>query len=150
MYVFGGRTEEGADLGDLAAFRISSRRWYQFQNMGPSPSPRSGHSMTAYGKKLMVLGGEPSALAARPKDLAIVYLLDTSKIRYPDDQHIQQIQETQSNGHVTADRSGSAGEQAGQNNSRSAENPGVVLIRPVSQYERIRNRALRLINRPSD
>ncbi|KAH8757171.1 hypothetical protein BGZ57DRAFT_719241, partial [Hyaloscypha finlandica] len=84
MYIFGGRTEEGADLGDLAAFRISSRRWYTFQNMGPSPSPRSGHSMTAYGKKLMVLGGEPSSLEDRPEDLAIVYLLDTSKIRYPD------------------------------------------------------------------
>ena len=27
MYIFGGRTEEGTDLGDLAAFRISSRRW---------------------------------------------------------------------------------------------------------------------------
>jgi hypothetical protein len=126
MYIFGGHTEEGVDLGDLAAFRISSRRWYIFQNMGPSPSPRSGHSMTAYGKKLMVLGGEPSSLEARPKDLAIVYLLDTSRIRYPDDQHIQQTQETQSNGHVTADRSGSAGEQAGENDSRSAENPGVV------------------------
>ncbi|GJC82776.1 tip elongation aberrant protein 1 [Colletotrichum liriopes] len=37
MYIFGGRTEEGVDLGDLAAFRITSRRWYTFQNMGPSP-----------------------------------------------------------------------------------------------------------------
>jgi hypothetical protein len=83
MYIFGGRTEEGADLGDLAAFRISSRRWYTFQNMGPSPSPRSGHSMTAYGKQIVVLAGEPSTATREASDLAIVYLLDTSKIRYP-------------------------------------------------------------------
>jgi Galactose oxidase, central domain len=89
MYIFGGRTEEGADLGDLAAFRISSRRWYTFQNMGPSPSPRSGHSMTAYGKQIVVLAGEPSTATREAQDLAIVYLLDTSKIRYPNDQQTQ-------------------------------------------------------------
>lgn len=90
MYIFGGRTEEGTDLGDLAAFRISSRRWYTFQNMGPSPSPRSGHSMTAYGKQVVVLAGEPSTASREAGDLGIVYLLDTSKIRYPNDQQIQQ------------------------------------------------------------
>lgn len=89
MYIFGGRTEEGADLGDLAAFRITSRRWYTFQNMGPSPSPRSGHSMTAFNKQIVVLAGEPSSAAREPQDLSIVYLLDTSKIRYPNDQQIQ-------------------------------------------------------------
>ncbi|EFX02401.1 cell polarity protein [Grosmannia clavigera kw1407] len=88
MYVFGGRTEEGADLGDLAAFRISSRRWYTFQNMGPSPSPRSGHSMTAVGKSIAVLGGEPSSATTTVNDLSLVYLLDTNKIRYPNDAQI--------------------------------------------------------------
>ena len=90
MYIFGGRTEEGTDLGDLAAFRISSRRWYTFQNMGPSPSPRSGHSMTAYGKQIVVLGGEPSTATREATDLATVYVLDTAKIRYPNDQPAQQ------------------------------------------------------------
>lgn len=90
MYIFGGRTEEGADLGDLAAFKITSRRWYTFQNMGPSPSPRSGHSMTAYGKQIVVLGGEPSTASRDASDLSVAYLLDTSKIRYPNDQMIQQ------------------------------------------------------------
>ncbi|KAB5559957.1 hypothetical protein GE09DRAFT_1172786 [Coniochaeta sp. 2T2.1] len=85
MYIFGGRTEDGNDLGDLAAFRITSRRWYTFQNMGPSPSPRSGHSMTAVGKSVIVLGGEPSSATAAVNDLAIVYCLDTTKIRYPND-----------------------------------------------------------------
>lgn len=85
MYIFGGRTEEGADLGDLAAFRITSRRWYTFQNMGPSPSPRSGHSMTTVGKSIVVVGGEPSSTTTAVNDLALVYLLDTAKIRYPND-----------------------------------------------------------------
>jgi Galactose oxidase, central domain len=83
MYVFGGRTEEGTDLGDLAAFRLSTRRWYTFQNMGPSPSPRSGHSMTAYGKQIVVLAGEPSSAPRDPAELSMVYILDTGKIRYP-------------------------------------------------------------------
>ena len=90
MYIFGGRTEEGTDLGDLAAFRVTSRRWYTFQNMGPSPSPRSGHSMTAYGKQIVVLAGEPSSAPRDPSELSLVYLLDTAKIRYPNDQQIQQ------------------------------------------------------------
>jgi hypothetical protein len=95
MYVFGGRTEEGADLGDLAAFRITSRRWYTFQNMGPSPSPRSGHSMTTVGKAVVVVGGEPSSAATAVTDLSAVYLLDTSKIRYPTSESQQASQKPQ-------------------------------------------------------
>jgi hypothetical protein len=83
MYIFGGRTQEGVDLGDLAAFRITSRRWYMFQNMGHSPSPRSGHSMTAFGKHIVVLAGEPSSSASDRNELSLAYILDTSKIRYP-------------------------------------------------------------------
>ncbi|OAX83060.1 hypothetical protein ACJ72_02590 [Emergomyces africanus] len=83
MYIFSGRTEEGADLADLAAFRITTKRWYSFQNMGPSPSPRSGHSMTAFGKQIIVLGGEPSTAPRDPEELSLVYILDTAKIRYP-------------------------------------------------------------------
>ncbi|KAL4906636.1 hypothetical protein BDW74DRAFT_136120 [Aspergillus multicolor] len=85
MYVFGGRTDEGIDLGDLAAFRISTRRWYSFQNMGPAPSPRSGHSMTAFGRQIIVLAGEPSSAPRDPVELSMAYMLDTSKIRYPSD-----------------------------------------------------------------
>ncbi|KKK13350.1 hypothetical protein AOCH_005518 [Aspergillus ochraceoroseus] len=85
MYIFGGRTDEGIDLGDLAAFRITTRRWYSFQNMGPAPSPRSGHSMTAFGKQIIVLAGEPSSAPRDPVELSMAYILDTSKIRYPTD-----------------------------------------------------------------
>jgi hypothetical protein len=86
MYIFGGRTEEGTDLGDLAAFRISLRRWYTFQNMGPSPSPRSGHRMTAHGKQIIILAGEPSSAPRDTAELSMIYVLDTAKIRYPNDQ----------------------------------------------------------------
>ncbi|KAI3290463.1 hypothetical protein DTO002I6_6386 [Penicillium roqueforti] len=85
MYVFGGRTDEGVDLGDLSAFRISTRRWYSFQNMGPAPSPRSGHSMTAFGKQIIVMAGEPSSAPRDSAELSMSYILDTSKIRYPND-----------------------------------------------------------------
>lgn len=85
MYVFGGRTEHGDDLGDLAAFRIPLRRWYTFQNMGPSPSPRSGHSMTAFGKQIVVLAGEPSTAPRDTAELSMAYVLDTAKIKYPND-----------------------------------------------------------------
>ncbi|PBP24417.1 kelch domain-containing protein [Diplocarpon rosae] len=115
MYIFGGRTEEGADLGDLAAFRISSRRWYTFQNMGPSPSPRSGHSMTAYNKQVVVLAGEPSTATRESGDLSIVYLLDTSKIRYPNDQAIQPAPTAD---RVPGQRRPSGGEKTGSGASR--------------------------------
>ncbi|KAI9656282.1 MAG: Negative regulator of mitotic exit [Bathelium mastoideum] len=110
MYIFGGRTEEGVDLGDLAAFRISTRRWYTFQNMGPSPSPRSGHSMTAFGKQVVVLAGEPSSAPRDPAELSLAFILDTGKIRYPND---QQIQQTPSGERVQGNRRPSA-EQAGR------------------------------------
>ncbi|KAK0703583.1 hypothetical protein B0T26DRAFT_506198 [Lasiosphaeria miniovina] len=100
MYIFGGRTEEGADLGDLAAFRITSRRWYTFQNMGPSPSPRSGHSMTSIpNKTIVVVGGEPSTATTAVNDLGLVYCLDTTKIRYPNDS-----QSSSSSGRAAAGR----------------------------------------------
>lgn len=109
MYIFGGRTEEGADLGDLAAFRITSRRWYTFQNMGPSPSPRSGHSMTTVGKAVVVVGGEPSTAATAVNDLGLIYMLDTTKIRYPNDSQIQTNQRQQGTRRPSTSNSNEAG-----------------------------------------
>lgn len=120
MYVFGGRTEEGTDLGDLAAFRISSRRWYTFQNMGPSPSPRSGHSMTTVGKSIVVLGGEPSSATTSVSDLGLLYVLDTSKIRYPNDAQQAAQQGAQQRIHGT--RRPSAGEGNRPHGSRDGSN----------------------------
>lgn len=110
MYVFGGRSEEGKDLGDLAAYRLSSRRWYSFQNMGPSPSPRSGHTMTAFGNKITILGGEPSSAPRIDVDeLSMAYILDTGKIRYPvEDTRGGPIRKQGGNGKPNSERSGSA------------------------------------------
>ena len=89
MYIFGGRNSEGFDLGDLAALVIASRRWYAFQDLGFSPSPRSGHGMCVHNEKIFLAGGEPSG-GARTKDpdvkeeLSLIYTLDTSKIKLPE------------------------------------------------------------------
>lgn len=118
MYVFGGRTREGTDLGDLAAFKITSRRWYMFQNMGPSPSPRSGHSMTAYGKHIVVLAGEPSSSAPDRNELSLAYVLDTSKIRYPSSEQSPAPAATGANERQPV-RKMSAGERTGIPQSRT-------------------------------
>jgi hypothetical protein len=54
-----------------------AQRWFMFQNMGPSPSGRSGHAMTSNGAWVFVLGGEPSAGAQADKT-ALIHVLDTS------------------------------------------------------------------------
>ncbi|KAJ7492803.1 hypothetical protein FB451DRAFT_1389152 [Mycena latifolia] len=82
IYVFGGRGVDGKDLSDLAAFKISNQRWYMFQNMGPSPSGRSGHAMAAVGPKVYVLGGE-SFTPSKTDDSGLVHVLDTKHIKYP-------------------------------------------------------------------
>ncbi|KAJ7139940.1 hypothetical protein C8R44DRAFT_606672 [Mycena epipterygia] len=82
IYIFGGRGVDGKDLSDLAAFKISNQRWYMFQNMGPSPSGRSGHAMAAVGPKVYVLGGE-SFTPSKTDDSSLVHVLDTKHIKYP-------------------------------------------------------------------
>ncbi|KAF5096421.1 hypothetical protein DV451_004242 [Geotrichum candidum] len=83
MYVFGGRSRESKDLGLLSALIIPSQKWFNFQNMGPGPSPRSGHSMTAFDvDKIIVMGGESPAVSEHDT-INKVFVLDTSKINYP-------------------------------------------------------------------
>ncbi|KDR71309.1 hypothetical protein GALMADRAFT_281901 [Galerina marginata CBS 339.88] len=84
IYVFGGRGIDGQDLDDLAALNILNRRWYMFQNMGPSPSGRSGHAMASIGTKIFVLGGE-SFSSSRSDDPNLIHILETKNIRYPPD-----------------------------------------------------------------
>ena len=48
-----------------------------FQNMGPSPTGRSGHAMASNGTRVFVLGGESSAGTAT-EEAALIYVLDTS------------------------------------------------------------------------
>lgn len=49
-----------------------------FQNMGPSPTARSGHAMASMGSRVFVLGGE-SFTPARGDDHGIIHVLDTSE-----------------------------------------------------------------------
>ncbi|KAH8990140.1 hypothetical protein EDB86DRAFT_3065324 [Lactarius hatsudake] len=82
MYVFGGRGVDGTDLSDLTAFKLSTQRWFMFQNMGPSPTGRSGHAMASNGTRVFVLGGESSAGTAAD-EAAFIHVLDTKHIKYP-------------------------------------------------------------------
>lgn len=45
--------------------------------------------MTTVGKMVVVVGGEPSQAAPPVNDLSMIYMLDTTKIRYPSDSQIQ-------------------------------------------------------------
>ncbi|KAL1918815.1 uncharacterized protein VTP21DRAFT_2837 [Calcarisporiella thermophila] len=83
LYIFGGMGEGGLELGDLCAFRIKSRRWFMFRNMGLSPSPRAFHTLTVINERVLVMGGELSQPNSESNKL--IHLLDTSKIRYPPD-----------------------------------------------------------------
>ncbi|EIW73669.1 hypothetical protein TREMEDRAFT_59843 [Tremella mesenterica DSM 1558] len=92
IYVFGGRDVNGKDLGDLAAFKISNHRWFMFQNMGPAPSARSGHSMVAAHGRIFVLGGEANATMPTQKDdPSLIHVLDTTKIKYPGDSQTPRV-----------------------------------------------------------
>ncbi|CAG8551116.1 19010_t:CDS:10 [Rhizophagus irregularis] len=81
MYIFGGRVKEGYELGDLCAFRISNLRWYKFPNLGPSPSPRFGLTMTLSQDKVYIFGGD--SFHTRPDEDGTIHILDTSKIKFP-------------------------------------------------------------------
>jgi hypothetical protein len=53
---------------------MTDQRWYMFQNMGPAPSPRYGHSLTAIKEKIFVFGG---LLSPKAEDPNAVHVLDT-------------------------------------------------------------------------
>lgn len=52
-----------------------------FQNMGPSPTGRSGHAMASVGTRVFVLGGE-SFTPTKTDDPTLVHVLDTSASLY--------------------------------------------------------------------
>ncbi|KAF9957789.1 Negative regulator of mitotic exit [Mortierella alpina] len=82
LYIFGGNSPDGSELNDAYAFRIHERRWYLFQNVGPAPSPRSGHTMCTVKDKIFILGGESEQ--NRMEDSAQIYFVEIPKIRFPD------------------------------------------------------------------
>ena len=96
MYIFGGRGVDHRDIGELGAFRIQrqstsadsffasltechiEKRWFRFRNMGPEPSPRSGHAMASVNNVVFVLGGLGSNDTAF-RDQSVVHVLETGK-----------------------------------------------------------------------
>lgn len=56
--------------------------------MGPSPSPRHGLTMTAVREKLFVLGGDNET--QKLDDSSFIFILDSTKIKYPSDTPQQQ------------------------------------------------------------
>jgi len=86
MYIFGGRGADRKHLSDLCALKLSiqlingkirtNQKWYMFQNLGPTPSGRSGHAMASVGSRVYVLGGESSP-SPKVDDPGIVHFLNT-------------------------------------------------------------------------
>ncbi|KAI8992545.1 hypothetical protein BDB01DRAFT_738618 [Pilobolus umbonatus] len=94
IYIVGGRGENGVELNDLSAFKISRNCWYRFQKMGPSPSPRHALTMTAADERLFVIGGDNDT--SRMDDQSCIFILDSSKVKYPEDNpQLQQQQQQQ-------------------------------------------------------
>ncbi|KAF9198060.1 Negative regulator of mitotic exit, partial [Haplosporangium sp. Z 27] len=72
MYIYGGMNHEDQLLAD--------RRWLTFPDTPESPSPRTEHAMCAVGDKIYIIGGQLELNA--DDDSGLVYILDTTKIRY--------------------------------------------------------------------
>lgn len=60
MYVFGGNTTKNS-FNDLWELDVLSAEWTQVKASGSSPSGRVGHTVTALGSRLLVLGGREYA-----------------------------------------------------------------------------------------
>lgn len=74
MYIFGGRSEAGDDLSNLAALNLITCRWYTFPNMGPAPSARFNHSLCVYKHLLFVLGGKSSNYLQNKGFVSCIYI----------------------------------------------------------------------------
>lgn len=90
MYIFGGESFEGVALDDLYMFNTLSlqlfyctltvaHRWFALSGqVSGSPSPRWGHTMSAFGKNILLLGGIPDEA-----EDGSVFVLDTSRFDFP-------------------------------------------------------------------
>lgn len=90
MYIFGGESFEGVALDDLYVFNTLSlqffhyiltvaHRWFALSGrVSGSPSPRWGHTMSAFGKNILLLGGNPDEA-----EDGSVFVLDTSRLDFP-------------------------------------------------------------------
>src|SRR6266852_3142870 len=54
----------------------AARRWFKFENMGPSPLGRSYHAMVSDGTRVFVLGGHSAGV--RADGISLIHGFDTS------------------------------------------------------------------------
>ena len=66
MYVFGGNTTK-ASFNDLWAHDVQTGIWEKITTDGVSPPGRVGHTITALGARLFILGGREYAVSAAPR-----------------------------------------------------------------------------------
>ncbi|KAI0280044.1 galactose oxidase, partial [Russula aff. rugulosa BPL654] len=76
IYVFGGFSADKTYLDDLMALQLSTLRWFNFHNVGPSPCGRSSHAMASDGTRVFVLGGYSGG--ARADEVSLIHVFDTS------------------------------------------------------------------------
>ena len=76
VYIWGGKTEKGGLLNDLARFDPKTGRWETLSTTGVAPSPRFGHAMVALKETLYLFGGTDSS--KRPTNL--LFSLDTKTL----------------------------------------------------------------------
>jgi len=87
MYIFGGNNNNEAGmyqvLGDLSVLDTETMTWSRPETTGDIPTARSGHTLTAMGKKLYLFGGgvwnEAEGWVHKYTDL---YVLDTVTMRW--------------------------------------------------------------------
>ena len=92
--------------------------------------------MTAYGKHIVVLAGEPSSAPRDTAELSLAYVLDTGKIRYPNDQPTQQQAAKQEHIGGTARKSSTDAKSSiptSRSGSRQGQAPPVVDVANVNR-----------------
>lgn len=74
--------------------------------------------MTAFGKQIIVMAGEPSSAPRDPAELSMAYILDTGKIRYPNDSQSSDRAAVPAGRKISSDKQGPSSGRT----SREAEN----------------------------
>ncbi|CAE6533660.1 unnamed protein product [Rhizoctonia solani] len=87
VYAFGGRGEDWTEFGDTWRFKISEHRWYTIPSTGSWPSERCHHILATIEGRVLVVGGEGDK-NSRPEDTALIGILDTNLINYPENRAI--------------------------------------------------------------
>ncbi|CAI2176843.1 473_t:CDS:10 [Funneliformis geosporum] len=82
IFIFGGRTKEGKELSELAAYGINSMYLYWL-------------TLSSSNHKVMIFGGE-STNPSKPDREGFIHVLDTSKIKYPIGSYPQNSSQSQS------------------------------------------------------